>query len=566
MRLMIRDFGSLERVDVTLSDKITLIAGPNAVGKSTTARALGMLLAGVTIPEGMLKKNSADLVREGQDGASIALVVGEGQHISITYPAAQRATAGSDLPYASNIAAGLTSWESLKPDERARLLADLLKTAPTREDLIAALADCGVSDREADALWNDVQSIGWENTEKSQKDTATKAKGAWERVTGERFGSSKAAMWRPANWTPDLMEATEASLKAAEKRAQEERDKAVAGAAVDSAKLEELRAKAAKLEDATVEAEAARAAREQAASDLEKAIKARSEMPLVEGHGAQATPCPCCGEQLLARKDHRTQELRLAKAAELSWSEKKALELDLAGADGKVENCRAALSAAEKRLAASSDAFEDAQRAKEQLAQAEGRSGSLDAVTKATDALNTAKARLKAWADANAAKAEYQKFARADAVAKILSDTGVRKTKLQRVLEMFADSYLAPLCDGAKWKRVEIAPDLSPTYGGRAWAVLSESERYRVEVILRIALATLDGSAMVIIDCADRLDQHQRNGLFAMLKRLEDLPALVCMTARREAVPNLAARGLGASYWIEDGTATPIADAAQQAA
>ncbi|MCK6442317.1 AAA family ATPase [Elstera cyanobacteriorum] len=564
MRLMIQNFGSLERADVTLSDKITLIAGPNAVGKSTTARALGMLLAGVTIPEGMLKKNSADLVREGQDGASIALVVGEGQHISITYPAAQRATAGSDLPYASNIAAGLTSWESLKPDERARLLADLLKTAPTREDLIAALADCGVSDREADALWNDVQSIGWENTEKSQKDTATKAKGAWERVTGERFGSSKAAIWRPANWTPDLMEATEASLKAAEKRAQEERDKAVAGAAVDSAKLEELRAKAAGLAEAQSAVLDAKDALSKAEHELTKAESDQQALPLIDT--GNSVPCPHCGSAVLAEVHHRTRELRLAKAEVLPDAEIKSRQMAKASADGAVENRRSAVNAARTALSVAEARQREAETAAHELAQAEGRSGSLDAVTKATDALNTAKARLKAWADANAAKAEYQKFARADAVAKILSDTGVRKAKLQKVLEMFADSYLAPLCDGAKWKRVEIAPDLSPTYGGRAWPVLSESERYRVEIILRIALATLDGSAMVIIDCADRLDQHQRNGLFAMLKRLEDLPAVVCMTARREAVPNLAARNLGASYWIEDGTATPIADAAQQAA
>lgn len=564
MRLMIRNFGSLERVDVTLSDKITLIAGPNAVGKSTTARALGMLLAGVTIPEGMLKKNSADLVREGQDGASIALVVGDGQHISITYPAAQRATAGSDLPYASNIATGLTSWESLKPDERARLLADLLKTAPTREDLTAELADCGVSDREADALWNDVLSIGWENTEKSQKDTATKAKGAWERVTGERFGSSKAAMWRPADWTPDLMDVTETSLKAAEKRAQEERDKAVAGAAVDSAKLEELRVKAADLTDAQAAVLDARAAVTAADEELKKAEANQQALPLIDT--GNSVPCPHCGGAVLAEVHHRTRALRLAKAEVLPDAEIKSRQMAKASADGTVENRRGALNAARNALSAAEARQRDAENAAHELAQAEGRSGSLDAVTKATDALNTAKARVKAWSDANAAKAEYQKFARADAVAKILSDTGVRKAKLQKVLEMFADSYLAPLCDGAKWKRVEIAPDLSPTYGGRAWAVLSESERYRVEIILRIALATLDGSSMVIIDRADVLDQHQRNGLFAMLKRLEDLPAVVCMTARREAVPNLAARGLGASYWIEDGTATPIADAAQQAA
>jgi len=565
MRLMIRNFGSLERADVTLSDKITLIAGRNGAGKSTTARALAMLLAGVTIPEGLLKKNSADIVRDGQAAGSIALMIGEGQSISIAYPSAQRATTGSDLPYASHIAAGLTSWESLKSDERARLLADLLKTAPTEADLAAVLADSGLSAEEAAAVWKEIGSIGWANAEKSYKEAASRAKGAWQRITGENWGSNKAAMWRPPNWTPDLMDATKSGLEAAVKRAETERDKAVAGAAVDSAKLEELRAKAATLDGITSEAEAARKARDSAESALQKAIQARSEMPLVEGHGAQAVPCPCCGENLLARRDHRTQELRLAKAVELSFSEKKALELDLAGADGKVENCRGALGEAEKKLAAISAAFEAAASAADELAQVSGRTGSMDAITTATDALKAAQARFKAWNDANAAKEEYQKWARADAIATALSDTGVRKTKLERVLSMFAASWLAPLCDGAKWARVEIGPDLTPTYGGRAWALLSESERYRVEVILRIAIAKLDGSSLVIIDRADVLDQGNRNGLLGMISRLEDLPAVVCMTARREAVPDLSARNLGLSYWIEDGTAAPITAQAQAA-
>jgi hypothetical protein len=563
MRLMIRNFGSLERADVTLSNKITLIAGRNGAGKSTTARALAMLLAGVTIPEGLLKKNSADIVRDGQAAGSIALMIGEGQSISIAYPSAQRATTGSELPYASHIAAGLTSWESLKSDERARLLADLLKTAPTEADLAAVLADSGLNAEEAAAVWKEIGSIGWALAEKSYKENGTKAKGAWERVTGERFGSSKAAMWRPANWTPDLMDATKSGLEAAVKRAETERDKAVAGAAVDSAKLEELRAKAAGLADAQTAVADARAAVEVAEGELKKAEAARQALPLIDT--GNSVPCPHCNGALLADVHHRTKALRLAKAEVLPEAEIKKQQMAQASADGTVENRNDALNLARRSLAAAEARQKEAESAAHELAQVSSRTGSMDAITTATDALRAAQARFKAWNDANAAKEEYQKWARADAIATALSDTGVRKTKLERVLSMFADSWLAPLCDGAKWARVEIGPDLTPTYGGRAWPLLSESERYRVEVILRIAIAKLDGSSLVIIDRADVLDQGNRNGLLGMLSRLEDLPAVVCMTARREAVPDLSALGKGASYWIEGGTAAPITAQAQAA-
>jgi hypothetical protein len=370
-------------------------------------------------------------------------------------------------------------------------------------------------------------------------------------------------MWRPANWTPDLMDATKSGLEAAVKRAETERDKAVAGAAVDSAKLEELRAKAAGLADAQTAVADARAAVEVAEGELKKAEAARQALPLIDT--GNSVPCPHCNGALLADVHHRTKALRLAKAEVLPEAEIKKQQMAQASADGTVENRNDALNLARRSLAAAEARQKEAESAAHELAQVSSRTGSMDAITTATDALRAAQARFKAWNDANAAKEEYQKWARADAIATALSDTGVRKTKLERVLSMFADSWLAPLCDGAKWARVEIGPDLTPTYGGRAWPLLSESERYRVEVILRIAIAKLDGSSLVIIDRADVLDQGNRNGLLGMLSRLEDLPAVVCMTARREAVPDLSALGKGASYWIEGGTAAPITAQAQAA-
>ena len=76
-------------------------------------------------------------------------------------------------------------------------------------------------------------------------------------------------------------------------------------------------------------------------------------------------------------------------------------------------------------------------------------------------------------------------------------------------------------------------------------------------------MAQLDGSAMVVLDAADVLDGPTRSGLFALLEEA-GLPALVCMTlSRREQLPDLAAAGLGASWWIEDGVAQPLRQMAE---
>ena len=96
------------------------------------------------------------------------------------------------------------------------------------------------------------------------------------------------------------------------------------------------------------------------------------------------------------------------------------------------------------------------------------------------------------------------------------------------------------------------------TYGGRHYSLCSTSEQYRCRAVLAVAMAKLDGSDLVALDAADVLDAEQRSGLFELLEEA-GLPALVCMTlARREQLPELAALGLGASYWIQDGVAEPL--------
>jgi hypothetical protein len=127
------------------------------------------------------------------------------------------------------------------------------------------------------------------------------------------------------------------------------------------------------------------------------------------------------------------------------------------------------------------------------------------------------------------------------------------------VLDGFNRTQLAPLAAAADWSPVTVDPDMAIAYGGRAHALLSTSEQYRVRAVLQLALARLDKSAMVVLDAADVLDGTTRSGLFQMLDQA-GLPALVCMTLTRPAhVPDLAAAGLGASYWIEDGMCRALA-------
>ena len=70
----------------------------------------------------------------------------------------------------------------------------------------------------------------------------------------------------------------------------------------------------------------------------------------------------------------------------------------------------------------------------------------------------------------------------------------------------------------------------------------------------------MDGADAMIIDRADILDRQGRNGMMKMLIGL-GIPCLVCMTIldpKKDPPPDLAARGKGITYWVEDGVAKPL--------
>ena len=113
---------------------------------------------------------------------------------------------------------------------------------------------------------------------------------------------------------------------------------------------------------------------------------------------------------------------------------------------------------------------------------------------------------------------------------------------------------MRPLCAAAKWSIVAISDTLDIRYGGRPFALLSASEQYRVRVILTMAMARIDGSAVFIFDAADVLDRDGRNGLLRLAFG-SGMPVLVCMTLPREDAEKAAAGGTADVYWLKDGIA-----------
>jgi hypothetical protein len=168
-----------------------------------------------------------------------------------------------------------------------------------------------------------------------------------------------------------------------------------------------------------------------------------------------------------------------------------------------------------------------------------------EAVSQATKRLHECRAKIRADEIHGTIEA-------GEVVLGLLAGDGLRAQKLARVLDTF-NSSMATLSETANWSPVVVASDMSISYGGRPYALASDSEKYRVRVVLQVAMARLEGASLVVIDAADILDGPARGGLMAMLKKA-GLPALVCMTfSRIDQMPDLSDSAMGASYWITDG-------------
>jgi len=204
-------------------------------------------------------------------------------------------------------------------------------------------------------------------------------------------------------------------------------------------------------------------------------------------------------------------------------------------------------------------ALRDAEAAKERLAGLPETTATEEEVNRYREGVRLAEERLHVWqskseADRIAARVELNQR-----IVAVLSPTGVRQAKLTTKFEEF-NARLKSICEMARWKPIEIDKELDTSYGGWQYRLLSESAKYRVRAVFQVAMAQIDGSNLLAFDGADILDAGEpinglargRQGLLRLLATLK-MPALVCMTERRQRLPDLMAMGLGRSYWIDDG-------------
>lgn len=556
----VQNFGGCSRAEIAL-ERIALIAGHNAQGKSSICTAAGAALAREWQVRGIKKGDAGQLVRSGS-GEAKATAADEDGSATVVWPGARVSTQGAP-PQCSHVAAGLQNPAELPPMELAEILRRVMKADPSQADFLEAL-DGLLPTATADKVWSAIQRDGWDAAYQQADNRAKEAKGAWREYAREPYGSRKADGWQPEGWRDELADATESALDEAVVAAEKALEAAVAASALDGDarhRLQELSdsmpAKADQVQKTTATLRAAR-------DDKERAQLKRQNIR--ESLGAGGHSCPHCGADVAIRNLPDGRVMLVPWDAGASKEEATANRDAADAADAELQAAHDAAVAAEVEYRQAVQEHKDAAEARQKILQsAGGEAGGSTDVDGARDRMQQARTDREMWRAWRGATQAAKRVDTYTALAGHLGVQGVRAEVMRRKLnELNAD--LREICTAAGWQVAEVGDGFTAYWNGRPLVMCSESERWRAAAALQIAIARRDGSPAVILDRADVLDGAGRSGLIKMLLKI-GVPALVAMTANGpDKVPDLAAKGAGCTYWLEAGSLSAVGAGQEKAA
>ncbi|AKQ55142.1 RecF protein [Bordetella hinzii] len=580
-RITIENFQGARAVDLDLRTPATLIAGPNGAGKSSIAEAIRLAVLGTPERVG-LKKELGALVTEGAKIGAVALDLEAGT-VGITLPkGTQAGEALVPLSPALPYVLAPERFAAAKPDERRTLLFALSGTNVKADEIERRLLARSCTPELVTQIKPILRS-GFGASAEYAKQQATEAKGAWKAATGEQWGSQKAEGWTAEAPVFDqaALVGDRASLAEVDARielhtkalgALEQKAAAFAAARnqraareAQAAKLPALRQKLefdqAEHENlvehvAALEAKAGVGPRVGLVHDLASCL---SQLWASEASKNVAFGIGLDIKSVLAAYERQYGKIGATGDAEASAALPKAIEArDLMARS--VENDRRDIAAAEAAAAQLRDAGapEEIQAADVEAARA--KVAALRAERKAIDdrvqALLNAKQAATSATERTANAARYHGDVQAWlAIADALSPDGIPGEILAEALQPF-NAVLADLADLANWRAPAIDDDMSISWGGRPYRLLSESERWRVDALIGAALAEISGLRCLILDRFDCLDLPGRGDALGLVDALavERNFDTILMLGTLKSAP-AAPSDAFTSYWIENGTA-----------
>lgn len=559
------NFLGAQAVDVKLSKPVTLFAGKNYAGKSSLQEAIRMALTGESVRVD-LKKDYGALVTDGQE-AGFVEVITDDQSYSIVLPAGKGVHSdNAALRYVLDA----QRFASMPSDSRRAFLFGLmgLRTdgAAVKDRLTARGCDAKKVEHIAPFL-----RAGFDAGQKEAQGKAREAKASWKTTTGgEAYGSVKAASYRATKPEVDTGKLEQARADLVKMEDEIEADTNHLGdlqgrarqATEQRAKLADLREKAdkfARIQEKLNKDEVELVEWEQKVADTKaKANGAPAEHPMT---------CPHCAGLVVHRPNIVGGELQPYEApadtldhearAKLPEYERALQLMQSAVANGKRD--LAAADAAARALRELEDGGLVEAAGDEEIATLKARIDTLKHDKKNQEAgirMLEDSARLATEADEKTRRAAalHQDVQQWDAIADALAPDGIPGEMLAEALGPI-NERLTMSSNTSEWSRIGIEADMTITAeGGRPYALLSESEKWRADAMIAEAIAHLSGIRLLVLDRFDVLDIKGREDLLywldAMAEDGEIDTALVFGTLK--ALPAQLPETV-AAFWIENG-------------
>ncbi|MDH0287713.1 AAA family ATPase [Pseudomonas sp. GD04087] len=531
-KLEITNFQGLRHAALDVSARVLLVAGHNGAGKSSLLDAIAMAFNGQ--PRRVsLKKEMDKLVTEGaKKGEARVEWLDEAYEVQVCGVAlpSGKGSPLADLPFLPYVL-DASLFASLDAKERRRVLFDLsgASTSPNQ------IAERLIAKGHAAALVEKVKPLlrsGFPAAVEQAKAYASEARGAWKAITGENYGSEKAIDWAPelvatvvtddqVAEARDALQLLESGLSEAQQSlgASKQARQAADGRAQRIAKLREL-----------VELEPRR--RNKLTTDEQNQDEWSEKVMAAELASAGSVPhqpltCPHCQGAV----DLQAGALVIHQPPEQIADAESARRLPeyrgyLASAQRAVENsqrdlneCVAAAEQikaleAESADAPSAEAIANGEQAINELRQT--RDASRAKLVALQEALEAAAQREASIAKAQAA---HQDVVAWTGIADALSPTGIPAEILADAIGPVNDT-LKRLSGIAGWSPVQISADIDVTFGGRLYGLLSESERWRCDTTIALAIATISVLRVALLDRLDVLDLPSRNQAIALMRAM----------------------------------------------
>jgi energy-coupling factor transporter ATP-binding protein EcfA2 len=555
-------------VDLKLTKPVCLVAGPNGSGKSSIQEAVRHALTGESVRVA-LKKDYQKLVTDGAE-VGYAVVDHDGERSAITLPNGTHEHTGDGRPPAAvSFCLDAQRFARLDANERRQFLFGLMGLQTDGPSVTARLAAKGCDPAKIEQIAPFLRS-GFDAASKEAQAKGREAKASWRTVTGEAYGSTKAVAWRAQKPPFDARnpELARSDLRAIEQEIE-----------VASIRLGEIQACAKAAAEQAAKLAGLRTTASLYARIAEKLNRDQAELKKWEGkvtalRGAlksqEAIPCPDCGVMLVMTDGALVPAAPMATGTDDDLARvpeyERALELmqrsvanglrDLGAADAAAKQIEEA-----EKASVEAPGEEEIKTLRLRIDDLKDKRNQLQAVIRSLEDAE----RMASEADTRTERAAglHQDIQQWDQIGSALAPDGIPGELLSEALGPI-NERLARSSSIADWLRIGIQADMTiAADGGRPYALLSESEKWRADAMIAEAIAHLSGVRILTLDRFDVLELKGRDDLLYWLDELADTGDIdtALVTGTLKALPARLPERIEA-HWIENGLVAKIREAA----